>query len=106
MTARTFEQVEDIIKKYYILLKSEGYPIEKIILFGSYAKNNQNIDSDIDLAIVLKEFIGDKFNTRLKLMKYARDFDDVIEPHLFLLSDFVESDPFIDEIIRTGKKII
>lgn len=106
MAARTFEQVEDIIKKYYILLKSEGYPIEKIILFGSYAKNNQNIDSDIDLAIVLKEFIGDKFNTRLKLMKYARDFDDVIEPHPFLLSDFVESDPFIDEIIRTGKKII
>ena len=101
MAARTFEQVEDIIKKYYILLKSEGYPIEKIILFGSYAKNNQNIDSDIDLAIVLKEF-----NTRLKLMKYARDFDDVIEPHPFLLSDFVESDPFIDEIIRTGKKII
>lgn len=106
MAARTYKQVEDIVKKYYLLLKSEGYPIEKIILFGSYAKNKQNIDSDIDLAVVLKEYLGDKFETRLKLMKCARDFDAVIEPHPFLLSELNEADPFLNEILETGKNII
>jgi len=35
-------------------------------------------------------------------MRYTRKFDIVLEPHPFLSSEFDETDPFIDEIKKTG----
>jgi uncharacterized protein len=79
-----------------------GLPLEKVILFGSYSSNEQKDDSDIDLAVVLKEYSVDRFNTRLELMKYSREFEEVIEPHPFLFSEFDDSNPFISEILKHG----
>ena len=105
MAIKTTEEIKNIVKKYYTILLHEGYPVEKILLFGSYAGNKQNENSDIDLAVVLRKFSKDRFNTRLELMKFTRDFDEVIEPHPFLISEFDESDPFVSEILRTGETV-
>jgi len=105
MAVRTIEEIKDIIKKYYKILLQEGYPVEKIFLFGSFAHNKQSENSDIDLAIVLSKFSKDRFNTRLELMKFTREFEEVIEPHPFLSSEFDESDPFVSEILRTGETV-
>ena len=105
MAVRTTEEIKDIIKKYYKILLQEGYPVEKIFLFGSFAHNKQSENSDIDLAIVLSKFSKDRFNTRLELMKFTREFEEVIEPHPFLSSEFDESDPFVSEILRTGETV-
>jgi predicted nucleotidyltransferase len=77
-------------------------PVEKIILFGSYARNMANENSDIDLAVILKEIKEDRFTTRLELMKYCRGFEDVIEPHPFLDKDFNLGNPFAAEIMKDG----
>lgn len=103
MAFRTATEIKDIIKNYYKILIREGYPVEKIFLFGSYAQNQQGKYSDIDLAVVLSKFSKDRFSTRLELMKFAREFEVVIEPHPFLSSEFNEPDPFISEILRTGE---
>ena len=79
-----------------------GLPLERVILFGSYSLNEQKEDSDIDIAVVLKEYAVDRFNTRLELMKYSREFEEVIEPHPFLISEFDDSNPFIYEILKHG----
>ena len=84
------------------MLVNAGLPLEKVILFGSYSRNEQNEDSDIDLAVVLKEYSNDRFDTRLELMKYSREFEEVIEPHPFLASEFNSSDPFMAEILKYG----
>ena len=105
MAVRTIEEIKDIIKKYYKILLQEGYPVEKILLFGSFARNKQSENSDIDLAIVLSKFSKNRFNTRLELMKFTREFEEVIEPHPFLSSEFDESDPFVSEILRTGETV-
>jgi predicted nucleotidyltransferase len=102
MAVRSIEQVEDTIKKYYLLLNKAGLPVEKIILFGSYSANRQNENSDIDVAVILKNFTEDKFETRLKLMKYCRDFEEVIEPHPFSEDEFNTSNPFAAEILKHG----
>ena len=102
MAIRTFKQVEDIVKKYSLLLSEAGLPVEKVVLFGSYAKNMQTESSDIDIAVVLKKFIEDRFTTRVKLMKYSRNFEVVIEPHPFLEEEFNDSNPFIWEIQKNG----
>lgn len=45
------------IKKLLIeLLKEIGISVEKIIIFGSYAKGKEKEDSDIDIIIVSRDF--------------------------------------------------
>ena len=46
----------ELIKKYLI----DNFKCEAIVLFGSYSRNTQNAESDIDIAIKLKERIGAK----------------------------------------------
>jgi predicted nucleotidyltransferase len=105
MALKTTEEIKDIVQKYYRILLREGFPLEKVYLFGSYSCNRQNENSDIDLAVVLRKFSKDKFTTRLELMKHSRQFEEVIEPHPFLLSEFNKSDPFASEIIDTGIEV-
>ncbi len=102
MAVKTDKHIKQIIAKYALQLRNAGIPVEKIILFGSYARNMAREDSDIDLAIVLKEIEEDRFAARLKLMKYCRIFDDVIEPHPFLNEEFNMQNPFAAEIMKDG----
>lgn len=102
MAVRTIEQVKSIINDYSLLLIEAGLPIKKIILFGSYVNAKPTENSDLDVAVILRKFSEDRFLTRLKLMKYCRDFDEVIEPHPFLESEFNKTNPFASEILKTG----
>jgi len=84
-----------------------GYPIYnliKIILFGSYVKGNFNDDSDIDIAIIFKDF-GNITDMQLELMRIRRNIDNRIEPHPFRENEFNLSNPIVNEIIKYGKEI-
>lgn len=70
-----------MVKEYSRLLKSY-LPLEKVYLYGSYAKNTQQSDSDIDVAIVVNRFDGDYFSIYPLLWKLRRQIDDRIEPIL------------------------
>jgi len=48
-------EVIDILKKYVVLLKSEGIAVEKAFLYGSYSLDSETDDSDIDLMIVTND---------------------------------------------------
>jgi predicted nucleotidyltransferase len=78
-----------------------GINIEKAILFGSVAKNEQRETSDIDIAIISKEFTKNfVYNSRLTSkvnIKYP-----LIEVHHFNSDYFKNGDPFVDEITMTG----
>lgn len=102
MAVKTDREIKKIVKEYTRLLIEAGLPVEKIILFGSYALKKADDNSDIDLAVILKELKEDRFTTRLKLMKFCRNFNEVIEPHPFLNSEFNDTNPFAYEILRNG----
>ena len=57
-----------IIEEYLAVLKNNGFEISDAYLFGSYAKNKANSDSDIDIAVILKN-IDDYFDTQVEMMK-------------------------------------
>lgn len=98
------KDVLDNVKKYVAFLKNNGFTINKVFIFGSYAKDDFNENSDIDIALVLDD-MKNSFFTQVKLMKLRRDFDLRIEPHPFREEDFVVSHPFAGEIIKTGIQI-
>ena len=53
----TSEPIKDIIKELKIgLEKKYGSQLKSILLFGSYARGEETEDSDIDIAIILKDF--------------------------------------------------
>ena len=96
-----YQKIFDYIKK----LQAEDVKIWRLYLYGSYANNTHNDDSDIDLAIFLDKDELDVFDEDVQLMKLRRDIDIRIEPHPFAKSDFDETNPFI-KVILDGERIV
>jgi uncharacterized protein len=93
----------NIAQKYAGVVKA-NYNCIKIILFGSYAKGNYNDDSDIDIAVVIKDY-NNLMDMQLDLMRLRRKIDSRIEPHPFRESEFELSDPIVYEIVKYGQDI-
>ncbi len=79
--------------------------VKRAYLFGSYAKGNEQEESDIDVAIVI-ENMPDFFMVQKLLMKLRRKIDLRIEPQPIKEQDFNSANPFAFEIENTGIKII
>lgn len=94
------------INQYIALIKKNHKGIKKAILFGSYAKNKERQDSDIDIALIFDKLNdSDKFDLQVQLMLLASQIDSRIEPHPISKEDFNSSNPFVIEIKRTGIEI-
>jgi uncharacterized protein len=87
------------LKRYKTLLLKE-MAFEKMILFGSYAKDNQREDSDVDVAIIVDKIHGDYFSTRPLLWRVRREVDDRIEPVILERSN--DQSGFLKEIKKNG----
>lgn len=74
-------------------------------LFGSYAKGNQHDNSDIDIAIVLKDNVNHTFETEVKLMVIRKGDETIIEPHAFTKAEFDYRTPIVNQIIKYGVRI-
>jgi predicted nucleotidyltransferase len=50
--AKTTSEIRIIVARYVHNLKAQGVPVEKIYLFGSQARRDAGMESDVDLAVV------------------------------------------------------
>jgi predicted nucleotidyltransferase len=91
-------------RRYVDLLKKHDIPVLSAYLFGSFASGKSNVDSDIDIALVLDHYVDTPENC-LVFMRYRREVDLRIEPHPFDKQDFYSGDPFVDAIKATGIKL-
>lgn len=100
--------VQNVLRDFiYELINLEIEKISKIILFGSYAKKTFTENSDIDLAIIIKEKnpdfelavtdIIDKIKKR-----YKRD----IQPHYFTIEEFDKKDKLALDIMKDGVELL
>lgn len=89
------------IANQYIDAISTKYNILQAFLFGSIAKGTNHADSDIDIAIVVKN-VPDIIDTQIDMMKLRRKIDLRIEPHPFSFKDFNEDNPVVNEILLSG----
>jgi uncharacterized protein len=95
----------EIAKKYIIFLKSNKIDVQGAYVFGSFAKGNFNEDSDIDLAVIMKN-LSNSYTKQVELMKLSRKIDTRIEPHPIDESDFNHSNPFSNEILTKGIQVV
>jgi len=68
---KTGQEIEEIIKQYTSKLSGLGIGVERMILFGSYAKGHPREDSDIDLIVVSKDFEKMNIRERLEILGVA-----------------------------------
>lgn len=92
------------LKNLAIEIKESGIHLKKIVLYGSYSRNEQRDWSDIDVALVADEFIGIGFeDVKLFARMLVKRADLNIQPRTYNTNDFNEdTDPFVEEILRTG----
>ena len=79
MVKREIIKIKKILKT---LLKERGIDVEKIVVFGSYAKSKEKKDSDIDIMIVSKDFRNKDIFQRVELTRgiHRRLIDEIMKP--------------------------
>jgi len=94
-----------ISKGYLLRLRNSDIGFDEAWLFGSFARGNQHENSDIDLAIILKEDMNHTFETDVQLMVIRNGEETLIEPHAFSKDEFDYKLPIVNQIVKTGIKI-
>ncbi|WP_061213580.1 nucleotidyltransferase domain-containing protein [Syntrophomonas wolfei] len=99
------ETLRSGVKKYIERLRQE-IPVEKALLFGSYARGTYDSGSDIDLAIFSDYFQGMRRVDGIAfLLSRADEIDLDLEPLAFTCDEYREKIGLVDEIIRNGIEI-
>lgn len=84
----------------YALEISKYIKVEKIVLFGSYAKGTSTEFSDIDVAVIVNELPDDYLGVSTKLNKLTRNIDYRIEPVILDKND--DRSGFLSSILLSG----
>ncbi len=92
-----------IARQYASVIKT-NYDCKQVFMFGSYIKGTNREESDIDIAVILKEF-DNPIDIQLELMRLRRKIDSRIEPHPFREKDFNITNPVVNEILQHGQRI-
>ena len=69
-----------VIHRFAEAIIKKGRTIEKVVLYGSYANGRERPDSDIDVAIVSKDFGKDRTEEGMMLVRIAGEVDVRLEP--------------------------
>ena len=92
----------DALIKYSMEIKSfcKSNKIKKLLLFGSYLKNNYSADSDVDLLV---EFEEDTGYGLLDLSRMERELSEIIGKKVDLRTPNELSRYFRDTVLREAK---
>lgn len=96
------EQVRKLVEEYSKIVVANML-VNKVILYGSYARGDYRKDSDIDVAIVVprSSISEDILEDMAKLFKLRRNISTDIEP--VLLVDEQDPSGFLDSILEYGE---
>ena len=83
-------------------------PVEKAVLFGSYAKGYATELSDVDICFFLSDYSGkDRVEIIAELLGMGGKYSDVaFEPLVFESAAIQNGNPFVREILATGMDLL
>ena len=98
------EKVRRLVEEYAKLVVS-NMVVNKVILYGSYARGDFRKDSDIDVAVVVprSSISDDILKDKAKLFKLRRAISNDIEPVLVIDED--DPSGFLESISQYGEVV-
>jgi predicted nucleotidyltransferase len=98
----------DTVRKYISALSESGISINKAFMYGSYATNKANDDSDIDVLIISEMFDGESIKEKARAWGVTRQVDTRIEPYTVGMKKFLsdELSPLLQIIRKEGIEIL
>jgi uncharacterized protein len=100
------KETDNIIRQYISTVANQTPGFVTAYIFGSFAKNSQRPESDIDIALIIDNLNdSERFDMQVQLMLLASKFDSRIEPHPLSSKDLISDNPFFYEIKKTGIEI-
>ena len=75
----------------------------KIVLYGSYSRNEAHEWSDIDAAVIFDGFSGSRYESSLRLWNIAGEINSSIAPKLLDIQK--DARGFAEEVLRVGEVI-
>ena len=96
-------EVIKTIKEFVKALRQEGIRVDRVILYGSYAKGKVRPDSDIDVAVISRNFGKDRVEEGMTLFRIAGKIDPRLEP-IPISSDSYEKDTWVPLIYEIKEK--
>lgn len=85
---------------------ARGYPIDRVVLYGSVARDEATEDSDIDIAVICRPFAATRTEENVAMRRLSWDIDKRIEPFCLHPDDFGKPYFWLPyEIERTGVEV-
>ncbi len=102
------QEIRVLARKYKKAMEKAGYPVTKLILFGSYARGSERDWSDVDFVVISPKYEQkDDFNEAVRANVIAAQVSLAIEAHIATLAEFENCDsPWLAEAKKYGKEII
>jgi len=72
--------VIDLVRRYLNLLRAEGFRVNRAVLFGSQARGEAHVDSDIDILIASPDFERLTWKQEERLWALTARLDSRLEP--------------------------
>ena len=95
-----------IVERFRIILEKNNIKINKIILYGSFANNTNNNDSDIDLIVISDDFDSFNYWERIDLLSNAiYKIFEPIEAFSFTTNEWKNSNSFLVDYAKNGEII-
>ncbi len=105
-TGKINNDIQDKVLQFGRMLRQKGIPINKLLIFGSYAKGKASPHSDIDVCVVSENFGKDPIEEMQYLFKERRQIDNRIEPHPASFQEYsLTESPLMWEIRKYGFEI-
>ncbi|MDO8648887.1 MAG: nucleotidyltransferase domain-containing protein [Candidatus Peregrinibacteria bacterium] len=77
-----------IAKIFREALLDSGYPVLRVIVYGSVARDEALEDSDLDIAVVCEPFAATRHDENMVFRRLRRTIDHRIEPFTLHPDDF------------------
>ncbi len=92
----------------YVQDVRNAMPIDRAFLYGSCAKGTATEQSDIDVCFFSHSFENvPSIDVMTRLFRLTRKYKGIdIEPRGFPTSELENDNPFVKEVLRTGREII
>lgn len=84
-------------------------PIDSAVLFGSYAKGTAEEYSDVDICFFVRDMGGRRrVDIVTDLLGIGQKYYKVasFEPAVFPVSEIENDNPFVREVLKTGREIV